>query len=225
MTIFTSKNLEKLKSQARSFLDTESCGHDFLHCLRVANLADIIASSDFPNTNREILLGAAIVHDLCRPWERRTGKSHFCDEALQIIDGELEKAGFAIDSRHAILEIVRWHDVYDPTRIPSFSPELQIHQDADRLDAIGAIGIARTFSFGGANNLPMYIPGENLDFDGYFIEAPDHRTSIIAHFHEKLLKLHDQMHTPMGKSLASVRHRRMKQFIADFFDEWGDISS
>lgn len=221
------ESIENLKKYAKEFLGKESCGHDFLHCLRVAHLAETIAQNDFPTANQKVVVAAAIVHDLCRPWERQTGRSHFCDEALGIISEKLISAGFSTVEKAAILDLVRWHDVYDPKGIPSLSltVELKIHQDADRLDAIGAIGIARTFCFGGANNLPIYLPGERLVFDGYFVESPDHRTSTVAHFYEKLFKLRDQMHTPTGRKLANVRHQRMEQFMADFFEEWGEMSA
>lgn len=219
-------SLETLKTCVRAFLASESCGHDFLHCLRVMKNANAIANANSASVDRGILSAAALVHDLCRPWERQTGRSHFCDEALALIDTQLERSDFHPEQRLKILDIVRWHDVYDPTEIPtkSFTEELRIHQDADRLDAMGAIGIARTFAFGGANGLPIYVPSENLKFDNVFVEDPAHRTSIIAHFHEKLLKLRDQMHTPKGKEIAVTRHQRMEKFLSDFFEEWQETS-
>jgi uncharacterized protein len=218
-----SQRLERLKEAARSFLAEESCGHDFLHCLRVAAVADEIAVTDYPELNFEVLAAAAIMHDVCRPWEKKTGLSHFSEEALSIIDSQLVIADYLQNERVQILDIIRWHDVYDSAAIPqgSLTQELLVHQDADRLDAMGAIGIARTFAFGGANNCPIYIPGENLDFNNYFVESPAHRTSTIAHFYEKLLKLREQMNTPSGRALAQVRHDRMERFLSEFFEEWG----
>ena len=70
----------------------------------------------------------------------------------------------------------------------------------------------------------MYIPGEILTFDNVFVDSPNNRRSTVAHFYEKLLKLKDQMHAPAGRVLAEVRHRRMEQFLADFFEEWGDVA-
>jgi uncharacterized protein len=100
------------------------------------------------------------------------------------------------------------------------SIELQVLQDADNLDALGAVGIARTFAFGGANDLAIYNPGENLHFDKDFIEDPSHRTSTIAHFYEKLLKLKENMNTKTGKKLARQRHKIMEDFLDQFFAEW-----
>lgn len=218
--------IEALKSCARGFLEEESCGHDFLHCIRVVRIAEEIAKADYPSINLEILCAAALMHDIFRPWEHKTGRSHFSEEALRLIDGHLETSGFDVDGRLKVVDIIRWHDVYDPTAIPvgSITDELHVHQDADRIDAMGAIGIARTFAFGGARNLPLFVPGENLEFTDYFLESPSHRTSTIAHFYEKLLKLREQMHTPTGKRLAEIRHNRMERFLLEFFEEWGTVS-
>lgn len=215
--------LDSLKTCAAGLLENESCGHDFLHCMRVAKIAEKIAKVDFPSINLELLNAAAIMHDICRPWEHKTGRCHFSEEALDLIDVQLKAAGYSCDERPKILDIIRWHDVYDPEAIPgsSFTDELRVHQDADRIDAIGAIGIARTFAFGGARNLPMYVPGESLEFDNFFVESPGKRTSSIAHFYEKLLKLRGDMHTMTGKRLAETRHDRMERFLSEFFEEWG----
>ena len=220
------KRLETLKCCARGFLEEESCGHDFLHCMRVVRIAEEIAKADYPSLNLETLHAAALMHDICRPWEHKTGRSHFSEQALGLIDVQLEKSGYDSDNRVKILDIIRWHDVYDPTLIPadSITDELRVHQDADRLDAMGAIGIARTFAFGGARNRPLFVPGENLEFSTHFVDSPANRNSSIAHFYEKLLKLREQMHTPTGKRLAEIRHSRMKRFLADFFEEWGAVS-
>jgi uncharacterized protein len=97
---------------------------------------------------------------------------------------------------------------------------LKIVQDADDLDAIGAIGIARTFAFGGANSTPIYIPGENLNFTKDFVDNPNCRTSTIAHFYDKLLKLKQNMNTKTGIRLAKKRNKVMENFLKQFFDEW-----
>jgi uncharacterized protein len=215
--------IKNLKIIAQSFLDGESCGHDFLHCLRVMKIAEDLAHTDFIKINREILAAAALMHDICRPWEKKTGISHFSEEALGIIDEQLDKAEYSAADRLKIIDIIRWHDIYNPEQIPpsSFTDELRVHQDADRIDALGAIGIARTFAFGGSNKLPLFIPGESLSFNEHFIDQPGDKRSSIAHFYEKLLKLRDQMNTPTGRKLAEVRHSRMERFLAEFFEEWG----
>jgi uncharacterized protein len=91
------------------------------------------------------------------------------------------------------------------------SDEFMIVQDADRLDAIGAIGIARAFSYGGFRNNPIYIPDE--------ISSGVSR-STIGHFHDKLLKLKDLMNTPAGRKIAEERHKILERFLEEFYREW-----
>ena len=215
-----SQKLNLLAERVRVYLERSHCGHDFYHAKRVAAIArDLIQFSATP-VNQLVILAAAYSHDLCRPFEKETGKSHFGQEALTIIDRELELSNFNSSEREQILEVIRYHDIYDYSLIPKLSPELKIHQDADRLDAIGAIGIARTFAFGGANGLPLFIPGQSLEFPDTFVESPEHRTSTIAHFYEKLLKLKEQMHTERGRQIATNRHKLMEDFLEQFFKEW-----
>jgi uncharacterized protein len=215
-----SQKLTVLAERVQVYLERSHCGHDFYHAKRVAAITkDLIKYSPTP-VNQLVILAAAFSHDLCRPFEKQTGKSHFGQEALAIIDRELELSNFDSGEREQILEVIRYHDIYDYNLIPQLSPELKIHQDADRLDAIGAIGIARTFAFGAANGLPLYIPGQSLEFSDAFVESPEHRTSTIAHFYEKLLKLKEQMHTERGRELATTRHKLMEDFLEQFFKEW-----
>jgi uncharacterized protein len=209
----------KLSNQVKIFLEEESSGHDFYHSERVLNVALHIQKKE--GGDKYVIGAAALVHDICRPWEKKTGKSHFGEEALEIIKGVLEKSEVSEDKIPDILKVVSLHDIYDWTeKLENKSLELQIVQDADNLDAIGAIGVARTFAFGGSHGISIYNPGENLDFEKDFIEDPNHKTSTIAHFYEKLLKLKDNMNTKTGRELAEHRHKVMTDFLDEFFAEW-----
>lgn len=111
------------------------------------------------------------MHDLMRPWQTLTGKSHFGDEALGKISSVLVEGGVKQEFLNEILEVIARHDIYDWSRPEQKTIELQIVQDADNIDAIGAIGIARTWKYSGAHNTPMWIPGENLDFSHDYEET------------------------------------------------------
>lgn len=209
----------KLAKEVKEFLEDEFSGHDFYHAERVFN--NSIYIQKYEGGDVMVIGSAALVHDVCRPWENKTGKPHFGKEALSIIEEVLHKAEIQEDKIKPILDVVALHDIYDWTeKIKNKSIELKVVQDADNLDAIGAIGIGRTFAFGGSHGLPMYIPGEKLIFTEDFVEHPNYRTSTLAHFYEKLLKLKQNMNTKTGMKLAEQRHRVMEEFVKQFLDEW-----
>jgi len=98
--------------------------------------------------------------------------------------------------------------------------EGKVVQDADKLDALGAIGVARTFSYGGHFNVAMYLPDKKPVFHTSFTQYKKNSASTINHFYEKLLLLKDRMHTKSGKELAKHRHTFMELYLKEFFREW-----
>ncbi len=211
--------LKQLLNKVTEFLDSESSGHDIDHALRVYKTAMFIQKNE--GGDKIVVGAAALVHDICRPWEKKTGKLHFGPEALKIIEAVLLDAEINQEKINPILSVVKYHDTYDwGTENQQKSIELQIVQDADNIDALGAMGIARTFRFGGAYKLPMYVQGENLNFDSNYHEDPNTRPSSIAHFYEKLLKLQRNLNTKTGKSIGLQRHTFIVQFLDQFFSEW-----
>jgi len=212
-------DFDRLKLAVAEFLKNESSGHDIFHAERVFLLSKHLQTTE--GGDLHVIGCAALVHDLCRPWEKRTKQSHFGPAALEIIRKVLEQSAIMPDSIEKILAIVAEHDIYDWSEKNSEkSIELQIVQDADNLDAIGAIGVARTFMFGGHHGAPMYLPEEDLSFTQDFIDGAAKGTSVIAHFYEKLLKLSSQMNTATGKKIAIQRHTFMQTFLNQFFSEW-----
>ncbi len=213
------QEFKEIADKVKEFLENESSGHDFYHAERVFNNAIYLQKQE--EGDLFIIGASALLHDICRPWEKKTGKSHFGEEALEIIKNILNKINIPEDKIQSILDVVKFHDIYDWTeKMNNKSIELQIIQDSDNLDAIGAIGIGRNFAYGGAHGLQMYYPGENLNFTKDFIENPNDQTSTIAHFYEKLLRLKDSMNTKTGKQIAQQRHQIMEDFLKQFFDEW-----
>lgn len=214
----TDKNISDIKTGIKTLL-FESYSNDYFHLLRVAKIAREISEKEGGDAN--LIEIAALVHDLCRPWELETKKSHYGKEALEIITKFLKEHYVAEDDCEKIIPIIARHDEYDWTeKNTNKSVELKIIQDADNLDALGAVGIARVFAFGGTYSVPIYIVGENLDFTRDFIENTGRKKSSIAHFYEKLFKLKDNMNTATGHELAIRRHRILEEYLKNFFEEF-----
>lgn len=190
-------------------------GHDWFHIERVWKLSKKIAETE--NCNTEVVELAALLHDIADP------KFHNGDEnlALKISREFLESQNVSEELIGQILFIIKNISFKNRGEVPENLPlELKIVQDADRIDAIGAIGIARTFNFGGFKNNVMYnpqiLPKLNMSKEEY--KKSDGTT--INHFYEKLLLLKDMINTAKGKEIAVERHEFMQQFLEQFYHEW-----
>ncbi len=194
----------------------DSSGHDWWHVYRVWKTAAKIAREE--NANTTVAELAALLHDIA-DWKDNNGDTsvgpRVAKEWLCRFPGLspdiIEKVGFIIENisfKGSEVEHVR------------LSLEGQIVQDADRLDAMGAIGIARTFAYGGKKGRlihdPAVKPMEYMDKAAY-IKNPG---PTINHFYEKLLLLKDLMNTNYGKKMAERRHVYMETFLTEFFEEW-----
>ncbi|MFC6267458.1 HD domain-containing protein [Frigoriflavimonas asaccharolytica] len=196
-------------------LKNAEAGHDWFHIERVyKNAKKIAAEEDCDTLLVEI---SALLHDIA------DAKFHNGDEniALEISRDFLETQNctedFIIDVLYSIKNISFKNREEVGDNIPI---ELQIIQDADRLDAIGAIGIARTFHFGGFKNNLLYDP-EILPVTKFNKEEyKKSNGTTINHFYEKLLLLKDMMHTEKGKEMAEKRHQFMLNFLDEFLAEW-----
>lgn len=198
---------------AREQLERDASGHDWWHIQRVTNLARVIASEE--GADPFICELAALLHDVA------DYKIAGDDETGQRTVREWLTAHGAEESTTcAVMDIIANMSFAGGNRPPMVSIEGKVVQDADRLDAIGAIGVARAFAFGGSRGRPMHVPGETAQV---YRSAADYHSatgSTITHFHEKLLLLKDRMNTPYARRLAEARHRYMVDFLNEFAREW-----
>lgn len=211
MSTTIDKTVEFVKKQ----LEGAEAGHDWFHIERVWKLSKKIAATE--NCNGEVVELAALLHDIADP------KFHNGDETLALkISRELLE-GFSVDEETIaqVLFVIQNISFKNRNEAPKDLPiELKIVQDADRIDAIGAIGIARTFNFGGFKNNLMYHPDIAPKLNMSKEEYKKSNGTTINHFYEKLLLLKDLMNTNEGKKIAEERHQFMLSFLEQFYKEW-----
>ena len=188
-------------------------GHDYWHALRVLNNAKNIAS-DYEGIDSEILYIAALTHDIA---DRKIFADNNNIEQLKSI---LRDNGISQQRIYFLLELIENVSFSSENGQKEKSTELQILQDADRLDAIGAIGIARAFSYGGYKKREFYNPDIPPKLNMTKEEYKKSESTTINHFYEKLLLLKDLMNTDKGKEIAIHRHEFLELFLNQFLDEW-----
>ena len=181
-------------------------GHDWWHIVRVRKLASFINDMELLADPFTVDI-AALLHD--------TADSKFADgdneQSYLRIRDFLDSKGMS-DIRDKVIHVIKnvsfsiKHKKDNPD-----DPLLWVVQDADRLDAIGAIGVARAFNYGGFRNNPIYFPGEESENTGI---------STIGHFYDKLLKLKEMMNTTTGHKIAEERHEILEKFLEQFYGEW-----
>lgn len=207
---------EKVSSYIKEKFKNDYSGHDYYHSLRVYKLATSICNEE--NADLEIVQLAALLHDVddYKLFGGSVGNYTNAENFLKSINIPHSK----IQSICEIIASISFKGT--DTKIPD-SLEGKIVQDADRLDAIGAIGIARAFAYGGSKNRSIYIPSEKPHENMNFEEYSKLEGTTINHFYEKLLKLENLMNTNTGKTLAKSRHKYMEDFLDEFFYEWDGI--
>ena len=203
--------------QTIAFIETffagESTGHDLLHSLRVFGMASYLAEKEKSDQLFEIQM-AALLHDTDD--HKLGGDGHSFPHA----EKWLNQLQVPDESKNLILTIISEVSYKGAqTATPVSSLASAIVQDADRLDALGAIGIARAFAYGGKHNRPLYIPGEKAEMHKSFEDYKKSQSSTLAHFPEKLFLLKDRMNTPAAKSLAERKHQYLKDYYDSFLNE------
>ena len=208
--------VERTKHFVQESLLQAEAGHDFFHIQRVRNNALEIGKST--DADLVVLELGAWLHDIA------DAKFHDGDESLGPFIAKNFLAGIGvpneiIDQVVFIIKHISFRSSLDAQegQIPI---ELAILQDADRLDAIGVIGIARAFSYGGHKGRSFYDPMVPPLIDMTKEQYKNSKAPTINHFYEKLLLLKDLMNTDIARSIAEKRHARMEQFLKDFYEEW-----
>ncbi|MBL0883450.1 MAG: HD domain-containing protein [Chitinophagaceae bacterium] len=207
--------IHRTEQYVRKTLKDSESGHNWFHIERVWKNAKQIGQQE--NVNMLVVQLAALLHDIA------DSKFYHGDETIgpKMARSFLEKQKTdtsIIDHVIKIMENISFRSGYE--KLSFLSTELQVVQDADRLDAIGAIGIARAFHFGGYKNREIYDPAIPPDLN-MTKEAYKKSTSpTINHFYEKLLLLKDKMNTITGKRIAEERHIFMETYLQQFFAEW-----
>jgi uncharacterized protein len=193
--------VNKARDYVANLLKNDTTGHDLYHSLRVYKLAMHIASKeDIKNLDFKVITLASLLHDV-DDYKIFNNDDNDCHNALKFLkennvdSNSIEKITYIINNmsfHHGVVEL---------------PIEGKIVQDADRLEAIGAIGIARTFTYGGSKN--------RLIYDGDITQE-----CTIKHFYDKLLKLKDMMNTKEGKRIAIKRHQFLIDYLDEFYKEW-----
>ncbi len=209
------KVIEFTTDFVRKTLHGAEGGHDWWHIYRVWKTARKIAETE--EVDLLIVELGALMHDIA------DSKFHGGDESIgpQMAGEFLKTLNLPEETIVHVQEIIRHISFKGGKETQQFkSPELDVVQDADRLDALGAIGIARTFNYGGHRNREIYNPEIKPDMNMNKEAYKNSTAPTLNHFYEKLLLLKDRMNTKTGKEMALKRHNFMLTYLEEFYKEW-----
>lgn len=205
-------NIKVLKKEMRDIFDNSLGSHDWEHTKRVYNMAMHLC--DVEKANKEIVAAAALLHDIGRSEQDRT-KGHIAHEVLGCTMARpiLQRYGYSEDYISQILHCIKSHRFRKGPSPKTI--EAKVLFDADKLDAIGAIGIGRAFVFAGESGAAVHIPGLNLEETiSYSREDTAYREFMV-----KLIHVKGRMYTDEGRRLATARHSFMVEFFARLDNE------
>ena len=208
--------IDQTLEYVKKVFENEYSGHDYFHTLRVFKMATRIAEKE--NADVEIVQLVALLHDVDdfklspETYEEKANARSFLRDN-QVQEETIEK----------ICQIIGEISFVGKDSVVPQTLEGKCAQDADRLDAIGAIGIARAFAYGGNHNRVMYDPDVKPNMNMSKEEYRNHKSTTVNHFYEKLFLLADMMNTQTAKEIAKERERYMKAYIAEFMDEWDGL--
>ena len=200
-------------------LENAEGGHDWFHIERVYKNALLISENE--KVDRFTVQLGALLHDIADAKFYNGDESIGPKKAREFLKKQHVDKDIIIHIENIIL-FISYKSSLDTSK-KFTSPELDVIQDADRLDAIGAIGIARCFNYGGFKNRSLYDPAIEPNLEMTKEQYKKSTTPTINHFYEKLLLLKDKMNTKTGQLLAKDRHRYMEGFLQQFYEEWNGV--
>ncbi len=207
--------LERTKNLVKEHCENETTGHDFWHIWRVCQNANKIYEKE--KGNPFIIQMICLLHDIYDHKFYTGNPREKLAETLAKLD--TEQILTASDKENIIESCVNLGYASNVVEKKELSQEGKIAQDADRLDAVGAIAIARTFVYTGKQERPMYLPGEEQAVSAEEYQKSGSKTSI-GHFYDKVLKVKDKMNTQTAKELAKERHQFVEAYLDEFLAEW-----
>lgn len=207
--------INQTSDYVKKTLASDNTGHDWWHIERVCKTAVFIAEKEGADVFKVQL--AALLHDIA-DWKFHEGDDKKNTQVARQWFASLNLDASTVNDVCQIISEVTFKGA--GVKVSATSLEAQVVQDADRLDALGAIGIARAFTYGGYKNRPFYDPEQKPTFHQSFDEYKKSQGTTINHFYEKLLLLRERMNTSAGRHLAEKRHAFMEEYLQNFFAEW-----
>jgi uncharacterized protein len=211
----TSLQLHYIENLVKEQFSGDASGHDWWHTHRVRQMAVHMAKKE--QADADVCEMAALLHDVA-DWKYNTSE----EAGLAVVKSWLQNAGVSATEITKIIQIidqVSYKGAYVSDHADTI--EAMVVQDADRLDAIGAIGIARAFAYGGSRSRAMYIPDAEPEMHDSAEAYKTSNSHTINHFYEKLLLLADRMKTASARQISKERHAYMTGFLEQFYKEWG----
>lgn len=213
-SISSDEVIKNVASKVKAFHEGDTTGHDWWHIWRVWNLARHIAQLEGADMLQVEL--AALLHDMDDHKMAHSDGENLPNARKVLLDCNVDN-----DLVASVVEIIKQVS-FKGAGVDTTPTSLEacVVQDADRLDAIGAIGIARAFAYGGSKHRELYNPNEGPNMHSTFAEYKKSKGNTLNHFYEKLLLLKDRLNTPAARELAISRHSYMLGFVEQFLGEW-----
>ena len=210
--------IDQLKLKVEAYFDNEKSGHSIDHLQRTYKNAMAIQKKEGGDA---IVVGiSAYIHDIHRIMQAKEGKYVQPKDSLPVVEEFLKDIDITQQQKNLILKAIEHHEeyVFGKAGVNVNELECRILQDADNLDAIGAVGIVRVFKYGIAHNMPDY--DDKIPLYRVAVDDSIHDASSIHHIYNKLIRLDESMHTKTAKKMAKSKIKLMKPFINMYLEEW-----